>query len=112
MDTDVTNGLTRAAASATRQLNANTFLCHRKHHRFRNDHQLLTHHHRSSHDCNRLSKQHEASVRAFDKDDSGSASLALKPSPWLAFWTAEVDERTRALFQVHVKQRQRAAAVT
>jgi len=46
-----------------------------------------------------LSKQHEASVRAFDKDDSGSTSLALKPSPWLAFWTAEVDERTRALFQ-------------
>jgi hypothetical protein len=41
-------------------------------------------------------------VRAFDKDDIGSTSLALKPSPWLAFWTAEVDERTRALFQVLV----------
>jgi Ca2+-binding EF-hand superfamily protein len=41
-------------------------------------------------------------IADIDKDDSGSTSLALKPSPWLAFWTAEVDERTRALFQVLV----------
>ena len=40
-------------------------------------------------------------MRAHEKEEKSGAAASVKRAPWLAFWTAEVDEYNRALFQVN-----------